>query len=302
MLTLHCKGSLWACYCSNGLYFLLHCVNWDKQSITHRNIPAMVCVVIICMHVHVHVHVHCIQARGFWLLACVPMQLQVLCNMTFKEYWFLHTCRFHVQKITYKRKRFYIELRSENGSRQPNTVGFHMDSYDGCKQLWKSCIEYNAFFRWGYKTVAVLTGSGMVEYGRVVTHTYVCLQVPFSWQLGKGPCYNMCKTIVRAYHISEQITTKWTILTCISSSPLPHRVSSEVRAPPPARTYSFLRRPTFLREQMEPEPRENALERSKSLRVFRLVAMQPQIAFVSVTTCSHTHPFDSCIDHHDSPN
>ncbi|XP_064402254.1 tyrosine-protein phosphatase non-receptor type 4-like [Halichondria panicea] len=102
----------------------------------------------------------------------------------------------HVQKITYKRKRFYIELRSENGSRQPNTVGFHMDSYDGCKQLWKSCIEYNAFFR-----------------------------------------------------------------------------VSDVRAPPPARTYSFLRRPTFLRERMEPHPlnelRETALERSKSLRVFR---------------------------------
>ncbi len=117
--------------------------------------------------------------------------------MTFKVL-FLHTCRFHVQKITYKRKRFYIELRSENGSRQPNTVGFHMDSYDGCKQLWKSCIEYNAFFRWGYKTVAVLTGSGMVELSLT--------RVPFSWQLGKGPCYNMCKTIWysawwRAYHL-----------------------------------------------------------------------------------------------------
>jgi hypothetical protein len=22
-----------------------------------------------------------------------------------------------------------------------------MDSYDGCKQLWKDCIDYHAFFR-----------------------------------------------------------------------------------------------------------------------------------------------------------
>lgn len=95
-----------------------------------------------------------------------------------------------MQKITYKRKRFYIELRSENGSRQPNTVGFHMDSYDGCKQLWKSCIEYNAFFRWARLCiVTVLTGSCM--HGRVVTHTLgLIYKYPF---LGKGHCHKICK-------------------------------------------------------------------------------------------------------------
>lgn len=53
----------------------------------------------------------------------------------------------HIQKITYKRKRFYIELRPDQAEMLQNVVGFHMDNYDGCKQLWKNCIEYHAFFR-----------------------------------------------------------------------------------------------------------------------------------------------------------
>ena len=27
-------------------------------------------------------------------------------------------------------------------------VGFHMETYEGCKQLWKLCIDYHAFFRY----------------------------------------------------------------------------------------------------------------------------------------------------------
>jgi len=53
----------------------------------------------------------------------------------------------HVQKITYKRKKFYIELRPDQGGEVQNVVGFHLETYDGCKQLWKNCIEYHAFFR-----------------------------------------------------------------------------------------------------------------------------------------------------------
>lgn len=28
-----------------------------------------------------------------------------------------------------------------------DTIGFHMNTYESCKQIWKNCIEYHAFFR-----------------------------------------------------------------------------------------------------------------------------------------------------------
>jgi hypothetical protein len=52
-----------------------------------------------------------------------------------------------IRKITFKRRRFFIELRPNQDTGEQNAVGFHMDSYDGCKQLWKDCIDYHAFFR-----------------------------------------------------------------------------------------------------------------------------------------------------------
>jgi uncharacterized protein (DUF2384 family) len=81
---------------------------------------------------------------GFWL--AIPFSSYSLVTV------FITRCssllrRLHIQKITYKRKRFYIELRPDQGALLQNVVGFHMESYDGCKQLWKNCIEYHAFFR-----------------------------------------------------------------------------------------------------------------------------------------------------------
>ena len=62
----------------------------------------------------------------------------------------VHQCdfaRIDIRKITFKRRRFFIELRPNQDTGEQNAVGFHMDSYDGCKQLWKDCIDYHAFFR-----------------------------------------------------------------------------------------------------------------------------------------------------------
>ena len=55
--------------------------------------------------------------------------------------------RVNIRKITYKRRRFYIELRPDQETGEQNAVGFHMDTYDGCKLLWRDCIDYHAFFR-----------------------------------------------------------------------------------------------------------------------------------------------------------
>jgi tyrosine-protein phosphatase non-receptor type 4 len=65
----------------------------------------------------------------------------------------------NTRKITFKRRRFFIELRPDQETGEQNAVGFHMDSYDGCKQLWKDCIDYHAFFR----TVNSPTAKGFMK-------------------------------------------------------------------------------------------------------------------------------------------
>lgn len=49
-------------------------------------------------------------------------------------YMYVYMCMYTVW--------LYIQESGEH-----NAVGFHMDTYDGCKLLWKDCIEYHAFFR-----------------------------------------------------------------------------------------------------------------------------------------------------------
>lgn len=54
----------------------------------------------------------------------------------------------HVLKITYSRKKFFIELRP--GPEFPEyekVIGFHMETHDASKRLWRTCIEHHAFFR-----------------------------------------------------------------------------------------------------------------------------------------------------------
>ncbi len=63
MLTLHCKGSLWACYCSNAVVFLAFIVLTGTNKVSRTEVSQLWFV----LHAW-----HCIQARGFWLNTCVP--------------------------------------------------------------------------------------------------------------------------------------------------------------------------------------------------------------------------------------
>lgn len=50
-------------------------------------------------------------------------------------------------KISFKRKQFYIQIRSDSGEETDTIIGFNMFTYRSCKILWKSCVEYHSFFR-----------------------------------------------------------------------------------------------------------------------------------------------------------
>uniref|UniRef100_H3D8Z6 FERM, ARHGEF and pleckstrin domain-containing protein 1 n=1 Tax=Tetraodon nigroviridis TaxID=99883 RepID=H3D8Z6_TETNG len=52
-----------------------------------------------------------------------------------------------VRKLSFKRKRFLIKLRSDLNSSYQDTLDFLMASRDCCKVFWKICVEYHAFFR-----------------------------------------------------------------------------------------------------------------------------------------------------------
>ncbi|XP_032905530.1 tyrosine-protein phosphatase non-receptor type 3 isoform X1 [Amblyraja radiata] len=53
----------------------------------------------------------------------------------------------NITKISFKRKRFYIQLRQKPNESQEGVVGFNVLNYRACKILWKSCVEHHTFFQ-----------------------------------------------------------------------------------------------------------------------------------------------------------
>ncbi|XP_072431675.1 tyrosine-protein phosphatase non-receptor type 3-like isoform X1 [Chiloscyllium punctatum] len=53
----------------------------------------------------------------------------------------------NITKISFKRKRFFIQLREKPNESQECVIGFNMLNYRACKILWKSCVEHHTFFQ-----------------------------------------------------------------------------------------------------------------------------------------------------------
>ncbi|MBN3300780.1 PTN3 phosphatase, partial [Amia calva] len=53
----------------------------------------------------------------------------------------------NIIKISFKRKRFFVQLRQKHGESRDYTVAFSMLNYRACKNLWKSCVEHHTFFQ-----------------------------------------------------------------------------------------------------------------------------------------------------------
>ncbi|UJR33380.1 hypothetical protein I4U23_020828 [Adineta vaga] len=52
-----------------------------------------------------------------------------------------------IRKLSFKRKKFLIKLQPEGYGYYKDTVEFYFHTRDECKNFWKKCIEYHAFFR-----------------------------------------------------------------------------------------------------------------------------------------------------------
>ncbi|XP_039593229.1 tyrosine-protein phosphatase non-receptor type 3 isoform X2 [Polypterus senegalus] len=53
----------------------------------------------------------------------------------------------NIIKISFKRKRFFIQLRQKHGESRHHIVVFSLLNYRACKNLWKSCVEHHTFFQ-----------------------------------------------------------------------------------------------------------------------------------------------------------
>ncbi|XP_069051113.1 tyrosine-protein phosphatase non-receptor type 3 isoform X1 [Lepisosteus oculatus] len=53
----------------------------------------------------------------------------------------------NIIKISFKRKRFFVQLRQKHGETRDYSVAFSMLNYRACKNLWKSCVEHHTFFQ-----------------------------------------------------------------------------------------------------------------------------------------------------------
>ncbi|CAG9817622.1 unnamed protein product [Phaedon cochleariae] len=80
-----------------------------------------------------------------------------------------------IMKISFKRKRFFIQLRREPSENYDTLLGFNMETYRSSKTLWKSCVEHHTFFRLHSPRVRrkfpLSLGSKFAYYGRTEYQT-----------------------------------------------------------------------------------------------------------------------------------
>ncbi|XP_040288284.1 LOW QUALITY PROTEIN: tyrosine-protein phosphatase non-receptor type 3 [Bufo bufo] len=53
----------------------------------------------------------------------------------------------NILKISFKRKKFFIQQRPKHNELRDQIIAFNMLNYRACKNLWKSCVEHHAFFQ-----------------------------------------------------------------------------------------------------------------------------------------------------------
>ncbi|KAM5156728.1 tyrosine-protein phosphatase non-receptor type 3 isoform 4-T5 [Mantella aurantiaca] len=53
----------------------------------------------------------------------------------------------NILKISFKRKKFFIQQRQKHNECRDQIIAFNMLNYRACKNLWKSCVEHHTFFQ-----------------------------------------------------------------------------------------------------------------------------------------------------------
>lgn len=53
----------------------------------------------------------------------------------------------NILKISFKRKKIFIQQRQKHNESREHIVAFNMLNYRACKNLWKSCVEHHTFFQ-----------------------------------------------------------------------------------------------------------------------------------------------------------
>ncbi|KAM4689168.1 tyrosine-protein phosphatase non-receptor type 3 [Discoglossus pictus] len=53
----------------------------------------------------------------------------------------------NILKISFKRKKFFIQQRQKHSGCREQMIAFNMFNYRACKNLWKSCVDHHTFFQ-----------------------------------------------------------------------------------------------------------------------------------------------------------
>ncbi|XP_007498115.1 tyrosine-protein phosphatase non-receptor type 3 isoform X2 [Monodelphis domestica] len=53
----------------------------------------------------------------------------------------------NILKISFKRKKFFIQQHQKHNEAREHIIAFNMLSYRSCKNLWKSCVDHHTFFQ-----------------------------------------------------------------------------------------------------------------------------------------------------------
>ncbi|XP_072452800.1 tyrosine-protein phosphatase non-receptor type 3 isoform X2 [Notamacropus eugenii] len=53
----------------------------------------------------------------------------------------------NILKISFKRKKFFIQQHQKHDEAREHIIAFNMLNYRSCKNLWKSCVDHHTFFQ-----------------------------------------------------------------------------------------------------------------------------------------------------------
>ena len=129
---------------SRGFPFVSVPLPWVWLCLTMIGKLIPTCGESLQLHARVCIHMYlCTYVCTYWISNSSAVSHCVLCVCTICTY--VHIFRSNIEKITYRRKRLFIEIKDHG--RADTTAIYTLCSLQACQLLWENSIDHHIFFK-----------------------------------------------------------------------------------------------------------------------------------------------------------